>query len=701
MFPAPLPRIHQRRSHTFRHGPANARRPRRLAFRPVLLLLEQRVALTGNIGITDAFLVNASDQPLTGISAGQHVYVHADFATENLPSSASYCIGYTVNGLTMDTGHIRLGAGVQGTSPSYYYYWGYFVASPGANQVTVTVDPDESVPETTYADNTMSFGFNAASAAIGPLSYTVSQIRAAYGVGNIPDLGPAAADGAGQTIALVDGFNDPSIITDLDGFDEAMHLTTNSSPTLYQQYGCAKDVLSIYNQYGKNITAEVAGHGHDRKGVPRRDPRRTNWQLEETLDVEWAHAIAPGAHIDLIECGGSGTHLFRGAATAARLPAVSVVSMSWSFGEDTSRGVDKSNERHDDSSIFVTPRNHRGVTFLASTGDTGAPGGYPALSPNVVAVGGTQLNLQSNAYDGETGWSFPTPTVLDDHGASYTQNGHWSPHDGGFGGIFSTAPGRSKSSATWTTVIGKQDRGHENDVEVSATWVVAATNATHAAYRIYNGTGRSRTLLGTVRVNQSKSPVGIPAGEAQFQELGAYDPRGRKVTVVLSANSGNGSVVADAVGIAPALSTGGGQSRYESEPSYQRQVQRTGHRATPDVSFDGSNESGVICYQNGGLHFDYYGTSLATPCWAGLIAIANQGRVARGGKTFNSGADPMQTLQALYSLPASDFHQIATGYNGITATAGYNEVTGLGSPIAYLLVPDLASYDLPRKLGRT
>jgi hypothetical protein len=92
------------------------------------------------------------------------------------------------------------------------------------------------------------------------------------------------------------------------------------------------------------------------------------------------------------------------------------------------------------------------------------------------------------------------------------------------------------------------------------------------------------------------------------------------------------------------------------------------------------------------------GTSLGSPCWAGLIAIANQGRVALGGSPFNSPDDPMQTLQALYSLPPSDFHDITSGYNGFLAGAGYDEITGRGSPIANLLIPDLASYGLPTHL---
>ncbi len=72
-------------------------------------------------------------------------------------------------------------------------------------------------------------------------------------------------------------------------------------------------------------------------------------------------------------------NLFIAAQTAASLPGVSVVSMSWGGSEQS---ADPSF-----NSQFAVP----GVTFLASTGDDGAPGGYPAYSPNVVAVGGTSL----------------------------------------------------------------------------------------------------------------------------------------------------------------------------------------------------------------------------------------------------------------------------------------------------------------------
>jgi hypothetical protein len=224
--------------------------------------------------------------------------------------------------------------------------------------------------------------------------------------------------------------------------------------------------------------------------------------------------------------------------------------------------------------------------------------------------------------------------------------------------------------------------------------VPSPTNATNATYDIYDGTAASGTLLGGVTVNQTPAPVGTSDGGAQFQELGDYYPTTGTLTVVLNAQSANGTVVADAVGIAPAWATAGGQSVYESEPSYQESVQSTGYRTTPDVSFDGSDATGVTCYQDGSIEYDYFGTSLAAPCWAGLIAIADQGRVANGSTSFNSPSNPIQTLQALYSLPAGDFNAITSGYNGLSAGTGYDELTGLGSPIANLLVPALATYGL-------
>ena len=146
------------------------------------------------------------------------------------------------------------------------------------------------------------------------------------------------------------------------------------------------------------------------------------------------------------------------------------------------------------------------------------------------------------------------------------------------------------------------------------------------------------------------------------------------------------------------LASGGGTIKFEPEPPYQEGVQSTGFRTSPDVSFDADPATGVAIHDSYDLGSStpwgvIGGTSLATPCWAGLIAIADQGRVARGATTLDG---PSQTLPALYSLPASDFHDIVTGSNGgFSAGPGYDEVTGLGTPKADLLVPDIVKYEPP------
>ena len=85
----------------------------------------------------------------------------------------------------------------------------------------------------------------------------------------------------------------------------------------------------------------------------------------------------------------------------------------------------------------------------------------------------------------------------------------------------------------------------------------------------------------------------------------------------------------------------------------------------------------------------FLGTSAAAPIWAGLIAIADQGRVLAGGTPLTGNT---QTLPALYSLPTADFHDIVNGNNGDPALPGYDLASGLGSPVANVLIPGLVAY---------
>jgi len=351
--------------------------------------------------------------------------------------------------------------------------------------------------------------------------FTPAEIDQAYGVNNISFNG-VTGDGSGQTVAIVDAYNDPDISSDTATFNSYFGLP---------QFNVGGPTLQVLDQNGGNSLPTNASPG--------------GWDVEESLDVQWVHSIAPQANIVLFEAG---SDLFTAVTTAADYPGVSVVSMSWGGSEFSGEQAY--------NSIFLTPSGHQGVTFLAASGDSGAPGLYPAYSPNVVAVGGTTLTINSDgSYGGETGWS-----------------------------------------------------------------------------------------------------------------LGS-DP---------------GS---------PTYAGGGGISAYESQPAYQNGNVNgisSSYRTSPDVAMDADPNSGVYVvdtyYTGPGYVLEVGGTSLACPMWAGLISIVNQGRALHGLGSLDG---PSQTLPLLYNLPATNFHDITSGNNGFNAGPGYDLVTGLGSPVANLLVTAL------------
>src|SRR5262249_34493864 len=102
--------------------------------------------------------------------------------------------------------------------------------------------------------------------------------------------------------------------------------------------------------------------------------------------------------------------------------------------------------------------------------------------------------------------------------------------------------------------------------------------------------------------------------------------------------------------------SGGGYSRDEPEPGYQKGGQHSGARATPDVSFDANPNSGFYVYQSYGTTPGWYqvgGTSAGAPQWAALVALADQQRAAAGQPTLDGAT---QTIPALYSMSSSNFH---------------------------------------------
>jgi hypothetical protein len=236
-------------------------------------------------------------------------------------------------------------------------------------------------------------------------AYTPTEILNAYGFSQVTfSNGAIQGNGAGQTIALIDANNDPNITADLATFDTAFNLPAPPSFVIEGQTGTSQ-----------LPSTPAVGSAND-------------WSLEISLDVEWAHALAPDANILLVEANSSNlSDLFAGATTAAKTPGVVVVSMSFGSSEAS---IGSSQELAFDST-FTTPSGHLGgaattggselpggVTFVASAGDTGSPGGYPAYSPNVLSVGGTTLNLSAGNYSSETVWDNNSTTSATGGGIS-------------------------------------------------------------------------------------------------------------------------------------------------------------------------------------------------------------------------------------------------------------------------------------------
>ncbi len=142
--------------------------------------------------------------------------------------------------------------------------------------------------------------------------------------------------------------------------------------------------------------------------------------------------------------------------------------------------------------------------------------------------------------------------------------------------------------------------------------------------------------------------------------------------------------------------SGGGPSVYESQPSYQNGVvtQTSSARANPDVAYDASPSTGFAVYDSVNYKGTSYGwiqvggTSAGAPQWSALLAIADQGRAADSQPALDS-TSPQEVMNILYKSPA-DFHDItsgtSTGSPNYSAEPGYDYVTGMGSPLANLVV---------------
>lgn len=226
--------------------------------------------------------------------------------------------------------------------------------------------------------------------------YSPQEIRNAY---NLTPVINAGYVGTGQTIVIIDSFGSPTIASDLATFDAGYGLPDPPSLTVLSPLG----------------TVPFDPNG----------PDMTGWSFESTLDVEWAHAMAPGANIVLMTSPVDETEGVQGLPEFLKLERFAldhhlgkIISQSWGATENTlfddrGHGVINSFES------FYQLADQKGVTVLASSGDSGSANvdvngnnfpfptvNYPASSRWITTVGGTSLFADTSGnYQSETVWN--------------------------------------------------------------------------------------------------------------------------------------------------------------------------------------------------------------------------------------------------------------------------------------------------------
>ncbi|MFD4524993.1 peptidase S8 [Streptomyces sp. NPDC058470] len=194
-----------------------------------------------------------------------------------------------------------------------------------------------------------------------PSGYGPGDLQSAYGL-----TSAAASNGSGETIAIVDAYNDPNAEADLAKYRTQYGLSACTTAN-----GCFKKV----SQTGSTTS------------LPTSD---TGWSEEISLDLDMASAVCPNCSILLVEAtSASMANLGKSVNEAVTLGAKYV---SNSYG-----GSESSSDASYDTSYF----KHTGVAITVSAGDSGYGAEYPAASQYVTAVGGTALSASSTSR----GWS--------------------------------------------------------------------------------------------------------------------------------------------------------------------------------------------------------------------------------------------------------------------------------------------------------
>src|SRR5215475_1792890 len=247
----------------------------------------------------------------------------------------------------------------------------------------------------------------------------------------------SSSGGSGETVAIVDAYNDPTAASDL-----AVYRSQFGLPACTVASGC----LQIVNQNGAPSP------------LP---PNNSGWAGEESLDLDMVSAICPNCHIILVEATSASDANLYAAEDRAVTMGAKFVSNSWG-------GPEYSGQTTDDSHF-----NHPGVAITVSSGDSGTGAQFPATSRFVTAVGGTHLVTASNSR----GW---TETAWNDAGSGCS--------------AFDAKP-------TWQTVSTSCTRRAEADVSAvadPATGVAVFQTFGASGWVVYGGTSVAAPVIAGV-----------------------------------------------------------------------------------------------------------------------------------------------------------------------------------------------------------
>ena len=273
---------------------------------------------------------------------------------------------------------------------------------------------------------------------------------------------PSSTAGSGQTVAVVDAYDDPDAASDLATYRSDWGLPA-----------CGAGCFSKVNQNGAASPLPAAAGS-------------TGWDVEESLDIDMVSAVCPLCHIILVEVSSPSTASLGTGVNSA-------VSLGASYVSNSYGGSESSSDNSYDASYY----NHPGKAIVASAGDNGYGVSYPAASADVVSVGGTSLSTASNSR----GW---TETV-------------WGSSAAGEG----TGSGCSADSAkpSWQTDTGCTRRT-DNDVAA-----VADPNTGLAVYDTYSqggwlevgGTSASSPIVASVYALAGTPASGTYPGSYLYQ----------------------------------------------------------------------------------------------------------------------------------------------------------------------------------------